>query len=474
MKLIRRQKLWLAIVITANLALWIIPSDVVEQIARDRQTMLGRYSRTHFTWIAGVALASLVSFYIDWSTGETYKRRWFRVLAGMMVLFPSLAVIDFLLRSPEAAHYVRETPAYHRPPNADFEIVHNDAPEAFRTYPNAPRGFGTVKCVLHTDGRGYRNRETPDRCDVLVLGDSFAEGSNISDEHAWPARLAALSGLSVYNLGMSGYDTFEYHCSLKEHGLDLKPRYVLCMLYEGNDFRSAKSDRKRQDPSFSSRLKDYIKQSPILTTVDNLLINTFGPINCDGPVRGAEILDWVPLAVPPGPAARHYAVQPKQLRDLFLSRAEFAADKHWLNPRRHLQEMDGLCREAGARFVVVYAPTAAHVLLPTLAGRLPADKIRAYTALRYKGELPEPDKFLTDLLERVDAREAVVREWCEREGIAFFSTVASLRAAAVSGAQVYYTYDQHWTPPGHAVVAEALCEHIRDTFMPESEQTTGP
>ena len=47
MKLIVRQKIWLAVVIVTNLLLWIIPSDVVELIARDRQTLLGRYSRGH-------------------------------------------------------------------------------------------------------------------------------------------------------------------------------------------------------------------------------------------------------------------------------------------------------------------------------------------------------------------------------------------------------------------------------------------
>ena len=49
MKLIPRQKIWLVVVMATNLARWLIPSDVVEQIARDRHTMLGRYSRQHFT-----------------------------------------------------------------------------------------------------------------------------------------------------------------------------------------------------------------------------------------------------------------------------------------------------------------------------------------------------------------------------------------------------------------------------------------
>lgn len=83
MKLIRRQKIWLTIIIVVNLALWIIPSDVVEQIARDRHVLLGRYSRAHFSWIVGMLIFSAISFYVDWSTGQTYQRRWFQVLATL-------------------------------------------------------------------------------------------------------------------------------------------------------------------------------------------------------------------------------------------------------------------------------------------------------------------------------------------------------------------------------------------------------
>ena len=158
MKLIARQKIWLVIVIVTNLLLWIIPSDVVEQIARDRQTMLGRYSRTHFYWIVGVGVISIISFYVDWSTGNTYKRRWFQVLATLLFLTPTLALVDFVLRTPHGAYYEREELAFHRPVESVFSDTFVDKPEAYRAYPDAPPGYGSVECTLRTDRRGYRNR----------------------------------------------------------------------------------------------------------------------------------------------------------------------------------------------------------------------------------------------------------------------------------------------------------------------------
>ena len=460
--MIRRQKVWLAIVVVVNVALWVIPSDVVEEIARQRHVMLGRYSRTHFAWNLAALVMSVVSLYVDRSTGATYKRRWFQVIATLVFLMPSLAVLDFVLRTKDFEHFVRDGIAFHRPPGAVFHLVHADVPEARRSYPNAPPGYRTVDCTLHTDARGYRNQSAFESYDVVALGDSFTEGSNVSDEHPWPVRLAARAGLTVYDLGMSGYDPLHYLESLKEVGLALKPRMVLCLIYEGNDFRSDKTDEKRKHPSLSMRFTEYLGRSPVIHAVDQVLIDTFGAMNCDGPVRGAEKIDWLPLAIPAGPNAKYYAFEPTQLRDLYEGREKFAADKHWHNPQRQINEMYERCRAAGSQFVVVFAPTKAHVMLPVVADRLVAEKVRAFTAISYKHALPDAGEFLRNLLENVDAREEVVGGWCRGQSIPFLSLTAALREAVIEGRQVYYTYDQHWTPDGHEVVAKAVHQYLLD------------
>jgi len=465
-----RQKLWLAIVVVTNLLLWVIPSDVVEQIANDEHTMLGRYSRTHFSWNLAVLVVSAISLYIDWGRDEEYKRRWFRVVAMLVAICPMLIVVDFVLRGPEQEHYVRDTLAYHRPPGFSFAAVYEDKPNAFRTYPNLRPGYDKIDCTMAIDERGYRNAAKLDQCDVVALGDSFTEGSSVSDQHPWPVRLHERSGLSVYNLGMSGYDTFHTLEALREHGLGLKPRFVVCMIYEGNDFRSAKSDQKRREPSLSDELKRYTKQSPLINAIDALVINTFGPIHSKGPVAGSEVVDWLPLLIPPGgDVARAYAFEPKQLRDLYVTEGEFSKDKHWLNPRGQLGEMNELCRAAGARFFVAFAPTKAHVMLPLVGDRLPAEQVRTFTRYKYKADLPEPKQFLDELLARVESRESVVRDWCERESIPFIGVTEALRRAIAEGRQAYFSYDQHWTPIGHDVVAEVIAQRLMHDAASQAE-----
>ena len=456
-----------------NAVLWVIPSDVVELIARDRHTLLGRYSRTHFFWIIAMAVVFLINLYTDLAVGAVRRRRQFQVFAVLLAGVPSVLMLDFFLRNPQRDHYVRDHVAYRRPANVTFSVDAVDKPEASRTYPDAPPGYPTVTCTYQTDKRGYRNQTDLEAYDVVALGDSFTEGSRVSDDDTWPVRLAKRSGLSVYNMGMSGYDPLKYAASLARFGFDLRPRYVLCMLYEGNDFRAVASDPSRTKSRFSKRFKSYAKQSPILTALDRVIVDTFGPINATSPVKGTEILDWLPLAIPRNGNTHHYAFAPKQLRDLYQDAEAFERGPNWRSARDQLTWMRDECRKKSIRFVVVYAPSKAHVMLPAVADRLPAEKVARFTAISYGAGLPRSDIFLEELIKNIDTRETLVRRWCADEGVAFVSLTGALREAAVAGTQVYYTYDQHWTPDGHRIAAEVIADFLAGTAKPARSAEEG-
>ena len=76
---------------------------------------------------------------------------------------------------------------------------------------------------------------------AVAIGDSQTYGDEVAREQAWPQRLAALSGRSVYNLALGGYGPVEYDRLLPE-ALELSPRVVLVGLYAGNDFADAYLD----------------------------------------------------------------------------------------------------------------------------------------------------------------------------------------------------------------------------------------
>ncbi|MEZ5436162.1 MAG: hypothetical protein R3E67_06415 [Pseudomonadales bacterium] len=108
-----------------------------------------------------------------------------------------------------------------------------------RSYPDAPAGYPEFPLVLTSDSRGYRNTDNLQQYDVVAVGDSFVAGSHVSDEQAWVALLRKSTGQTIYNTGVSGTNPLTYLNNFITVGRAFKPKTVLLMLYEGNDFRNA-------------------------------------------------------------------------------------------------------------------------------------------------------------------------------------------------------------------------------------------
>ena len=459
--MVLRQKIFLACVIAGNIVAWAIPNNVVELVAREQQVLLSRYSRDHFAINVGILIVSVLGLYIDQARSpKTYKRRWFQVITALLSVALTLVVVDVVVRSFRKSTYVVDPRAYRRPPNSVFREKMVDRPLAEFSYPNATPGYPTIDCTLSTDARGFRNRTALDRADVVVLGDSFVEGSHVSDEHPWPVRLAEFSGLSVYSLGMSGYSPFRYYVSLKEYGLERKPRIVLCSLYEGNDIRSQQGLDEDTGYGLGKAIRVYVKQSPLLQTLDGTINRTFGPIGTGRPCKGLDVMSWLPFRVPDGPTGKCYAFGPKQITQAYMSEQKFEDSGLWDALSSIFKGLKNACDESGAKLVLVYVPTKPHVVLPLALDRLPAEKVYGFARIVDK-KLPDQRTFMTNLVPYLGSREAVVRRWCEQQGVGFVELTEPLRQAAASGQQVYFTYDQHWTPIGHEVAARAVAEYLK-------------
>jgi hypothetical protein len=450
-----RQKIFLGIVIVANAALWLTTSDVAHLVARDRPVLLGRYSRSHFTAILLVLLFSIIGLYIDQArTRETYKRRWFQVLALVIFLLPGLLVLDWALRAAVPPAYIHTTAAYHRPANAEMRYTFRDEPTTGFILANAPAGHAPVHCTYRADSWGFRNGEFAKPIDVVTIGDSFTEGCNVSDDQAWPALFAAENGLNVYNLGMTGYSPLNYRAALEEHLPRLAPRTVLCMIYEGNDFEIKERELKAPDPTLVDRIGIYHKNSPLRRAYDALLS---GPLNTGGIAPDpqlADLLSWLPLTIPQD-GGHPYVFGPKALLEHAKSRATFANSSRWKRTADMLADVQRICTEQDAELVILLAPTKAHVVLPLVRDRLPMHKVCAFVELIVPIPI-DPEMFAERLYENLDARENVLADWCAAQGVTFISLTASLRHAIAAGEHAYYSYDHHWTPRGNALIAAAL------------------
>jgi hypothetical protein len=466
-----RQKIFLTVVIVANLIAWSIPDNVVALVAKDQQTLLGRYSRGHFAVNVSLLILSAAGLYIDQARSrQTYRRRWLQVIAVLVIGAPLLVVGDLVLRLTRTTHYVFDAMAYRRPPNTCWSGVVQDRPQALFSYPNLASGFPSFPYTLRTDARGFRNGAALDQADVVIVGDSFVEGSHVSDEHPWPVKFAALTNLAVYSLGMSGYSPIRHLTALKQYGFALRPQYAICMLYEGNDFRSTKSAQEDTGYGLGKFLQVYFKQSPLVEALDQLVIRTLGGVGTGRSTKKLDILSWLPLQVPEGPDGKYYAFAPKQITQAYQNETIFENSAEWDAVVSTLEQMQDACSQAGCRLVIAYAPTKAHVLMPLVVDRLPVEKVRAFCRLGSK-RVPDAKTLMANLVPYLDSRVAVVQRWCAAQSIPFVDTTEALREAISQGQQVYFTYDQHWTPLGHEVVARTVAEFWAKNGLRPPDQT---
>ena len=144
-----------------------------------------------------------------------------RVLSNIVVLLVALAIG---LAAGEGVVRLILNPA-------DFLSVTTIADEALgiRVAPGAS-GF---------DEWGFRNPRVPAAAEIVAVGDSHTYGHNARMVESWPYVVGRLTGRSVYNLALGGYGPNQYFHLLKTRALKLKPRWVVCGLYMGDDFENA-------------------------------------------------------------------------------------------------------------------------------------------------------------------------------------------------------------------------------------------
>jgi hypothetical protein len=471
-----RTKTLLAVALfAAGVVPWFFTSDVARLVVYQRPVLLGRYGVGRFMALAFLVTPALwTAAWAVWRL-RTRPPRYvvFRLIALGLALVFGVVLLDGAGRLLRKGHYVkrevvgletwpldqRRQEVIQRPPDTRYEVRVTDDPPQARSYPARPAGYPAATVTLTTDAWGYRNPGPPAQCDVVAVGDSFTEGLLVSDGQEWPARLGAKLGRTVYNLGMAGTDPEGYRNALASYGLRLRPKVAVLMIYQENDFYGV-VPAGAAAPSTGLRLKHFVETSPVVLGLKHVLVNTLGGVNADGDVPGLAEVAWMPAAVPEGPGAKYYCLRPKRLLFLHPTEAAFRDSYGWKSTAEVLRETRALCEREAIHLLLVYAPAKSQVLLPLLGDRLSPQELHAFVALTRR-TLPAPEDFARAVHAGIDTHERVLRRFCDDEGIAFLSTTRPLGQAMAEGRQVFFTYDEHWTPEGHELVADLLVEPLR-------------
>lgn len=128
-------------------------------------------------------------------------------------------------------------------------------PDPFVGYKLKPNSLGHFQngIVARTDRHGHRDDEValvkdPQVCRVLVLGDSFTMGSNVTREEAYPQVLEQMlnqhfaSPVEVINTAVGGWTPFQYAQYYQQYGRAFDPDLVFVGFFVGNDTYSQQNN----------------------------------------------------------------------------------------------------------------------------------------------------------------------------------------------------------------------------------------
>ena len=466
--------------------IWIPASPVIDLIVENDAVILGRYSAGHFGVLLLLTVILWIAAAVLFSTRNKAKGE---TIFALVMVYLSASVSGFVLvvgsgmiNKPrfieQPIHGVDPDTGImlsgivrHRPPSERFDLIQKDVPEQVRSYPNAPAGYPEFPLVLTSDSRRYRNADNLEHYDMVVVGDSFVAGSHVSDNQAWVELLRRNTGNTIYNLGVSGTDPLTYLNNFITVGRAFKPKTVVVTLYEGNDFRNAPplptptgAAPPASAEARSQSIGFYAKASPVTKGLRRLAEEVLATVGSDWPVSGyEEAVGFMPLRLAVNGKQQAYSFEPKRLHYLVDdSEQAFAASSDWKNVRDVLDKFVLLSKKDGFRLVMVYAPSTPHVILPLLEKNIPAQQLRNFMNIKGKKKIAmDAEAYKQQVFSRLDANENTWLHWCKERNVACVSTTAALRQAAANGQQVYYTYDQHWTPEGNAVTADVVETYLR-------------
>ena len=269
---------------------------------------------------------------------------------------------------------------------------------------------------------GWRRPEPPPPTNpahrVLVLGDSFTWGWGISQGEVFTDVLQRrLPGsVGVYNRGADGFGTAQEYLLL-ERELAERPYDSVAVMFFQNDVADNVDPKHGRRPLFALEGDALVPRNqpprPLLSPLQRLLKDHS---------RAFQLLDF------------EFDQLARRLEgdayDFTPAAGAADIDYHGLPGAavtvRLLVEMHRVAAAHGARLVLVYVPHRSEI-----------------------EELRSPYPYIR-------AVHAMIGDVAARQGIPLVDLSGPFHEQAQRGRQLTFTHDEHWTPAGHEVAAQAL------------------
>ncbi len=294
---------------------------------------------------------------------------------------------------------------------------------AQKSFTNEEQTILIVHNAVGHRGPNYEPQKAPGKQRVLVLGDSFTEGSHVGEGDLFSNIIAkTYSDLEVMNAGVGGYSSVQEYLYLKREGLSFQPDLVLLLFFENDLLENCLSSAPGLGPRPYATLQDgqlVIQETPIPGEWEKYAL----------PIPFAAQLNQHSLAYNFF-NSRVYQV----LRGSYLNRLEQEDFRQTDNlPRVEIikliyQQMHQILKERGGKFAI--------------------------------GLIPSRENAQSGVV----GVQAPLLSFCQEKGIPCVSLTPALKAEYDRGRRPYFLHDIHWNSVGHKVAAEVLGPYVREVL----------
>ena len=313
-----------------------------------------------------------------------------------------------------------------------------------------------------TDKNGFRNGHTREYSDIIVIGDSYLEWGN-TEADTFVKRLEnKLPGLTITNLGKSGYGPPQYLEVLNRYGVKYRPKYALMAFFEGNDildtkayFRWKKGQTEKR-PNLRIEWRRFLffqrywlaleSQATFIRNSTSYWINIV--LNKIAQRNGYAHDIHPDLAVLNLGDGESYKIKFVERLDT-RSPKEILASEEWGQLKTVLTDVREACEKNGISLIVMYIPAAAHVY--------------AQYSTEQSGEnwLQIREQQIQAMTNTEEAMKQVLQEL----NIELISLSPVLEAAAQQGKLLYYPLDPHWNAEGTELAARYVAQTLKSRYI---------
>jgi GDSL-like lipase/acylhydrolase family protein len=306
----------------------------------------------------------------------------------------------------------------HREQTGPFAVYHPTRGWALKPDIRDMRAFdGTI---LNSNSKGLRGKteyeyqRTPGKQRIVVLGDSFTFGAEVSDDETYSHCLqSALPNAEVLNLGVHGYGHDQMLLYLKEEGIKYHPDVVLLGFTYIDIYRNIFAFDAYAKPKFKL-------------------------------VSGGLQLTHVPVPTPERVLAQE-PYRPKTLDLLVILREKL----RWTLGKNETEARD----LAAALLDEIVATTHSIGAVPVLVYLPVGEEIKPY---------PRRYLALTAYSPPVAEREQYVHDYCQSRAISCLFLGPRFREEAKKDVDLIPPQNLwgHWTPEGHRIAAQEIRDFL--------------